>query len=126
MQKFRFDEPGPALRVACIGAHCDDIEIGCGGLLLELCRARPRVSFRWFIAVAPQRRAAETRLAAARLLSGAASHEIAMHEFADGYLPYSAAEVKRALDEFSRLGPADLVLTHSREDLHQDHRFLAE
>src|SRR5258708_12882308 len=32
-------EPGRECRILCLGAHCDDIEIGCGGAILKLAAA---------------------------------------------------------------------------------------
>lgn len=115
---------GPA-HVLCLGAHCDDIEIGCGATLLEWTRSRP-LRITWAVLSSGGERGEETRRAARRLLAGAASAEVEVFDHRDGFLPYHGAAVK---DEFealkSRLRP-DLVLTHYRHDLHQDHRLVSE
>jgi len=47
-------------------------------------------------------------------------------EFRDGYFPYSGAEIKDCFEELKRGNPPDLILTHYRNDLHQDHRLVSE
>ena len=127
MRSFRLEHSDHApFTVLCIGAHCDDIEIGCGGFLVELCGALPAVDIEWFIAAAPERRTSESRRAAARLLKAARAHHIEAHDFTDGELPYAGPALRRSMRAFAERHRADLVLTHFRDDAHQDHRFLAE
>ena len=127
MRPFRLGEPGrPLESILCIGAHCDDIEIGCGGTLLQLCRQHPGLTVDWFIAVAPAQRAEESRQAAGRLLQDAGSYRLDLHDFPDGHLPYCASEVKNRLRALASGINPDIVLTHTKDDAHQDHRFLAE
>jgi LmbE family N-acetylglucosaminyl deacetylase len=133
MRQFQLGDglPGGVPRsIVCIGAHCDDIEIGCGGLLMQLCAANPGIEISWFIAAAPAPRAEESRRAAGKLLAGCTAYTLETHEFPDGLLPFSGLELKHRLREFAatraqRL-PVDLILTHYRDDAHQDHRFLCE
>jgi len=125
MRHFKFQPAVGGATILCIGAHCDDIEIGCGGLLAELCSAAaPTVH--WFIAVAPAARLAESRHAAQRLLAGARTFELEAHEFADGELPYAGAELKRRMRDLAARVTPDLVLTHWRGDAHQDHCHLSQ
>ncbi len=127
MRAFGFRASGGAPpSILCIGAHCDDIEIGCGGLLLELCRAHPGLRVDWFVAIGPEERAAETRRAAANLLAGSGAHHIDVRGFSDGELPYAGADLKRCMRSLGAQRGIDLILTHARDDAHQDHRFLAE
>jgi LmbE family N-acetylglucosaminyl deacetylase len=127
MRQFRLGEPGrPLQSILCIGAHCDDIEIGCGGTLLQLCRQHPGLRVDWFIAVAPKQRAEESRQAAGRLLQDAGSYSLDLHDFPDGHLPYCASDVKNDLRALASGINPDIVLTHTKDDAHQDHRFLAE
>jgi LmbE family N-acetylglucosaminyl deacetylase len=113
------------LRILCIGAHADDIEIGCGATLLTLIRARPDVQVTWFIACAEGEREAEARASAAELLVGAASVDIRIHHLRENYLPYSG-EAKEAVSSLAGDVTPDLVFSTTRHDLHQDHRALAE
>lgn len=118
--------PGRALRILCLGAHSDDIEIGCGGTILRMLREHPGSSVRWVVFSADDRRESEARASAADFLREAAETDVTVHRFDENFFPASWAEIKRAVADL-RAGPApDLVLTHCREDLHQDHRILAE
>jgi LmbE family N-acetylglucosaminyl deacetylase len=112
--------------ILCVGAHCDDIEIGCGGTLMHLCHAFPGLHVDWFIAATNPTRLAESHQAATELLRDSGAHRIEALEYPDGELPYHGAELKRRLRSVLDRQDIDLVLTHSREDAHQDHRFLAE
>lgn len=112
--------------VLCVGAHCDDIEIGCGGALAGWALRYPAARFVWAVFSGDQARIAETRAAAAAFLGSRARLEIHPHRFRDGYFPAQYAEIKEALHELrGRLEPT-VVLTHHQHDAHQDHRLLAE
>ena len=111
--------------VLCIGAHCDDIEIGCGGTLIRIAESCPGATFNWFVFSSNNTRAAESRRAAGLLL-GDAKITFHFHEFRDGYLPWEGAAPKEALQELAQSVAPDLVLTHYADDLHQDHRLVAE
>jgi LmbE family N-acetylglucosaminyl deacetylase len=118
--------PGRApLRVVCLGAHSDDIEIGCGGLVLSLVRSGRRVAFRWVVFSAPGDRAREARRGAGLFLKGAAKIEVTIHGFRDGFFPYEPA-IKETFEQLKREERPDLVLTHYRHDRHQDHRVLSD
>jgi LmbE family N-acetylglucosaminyl deacetylase len=119
-------EPGRAPSILALGAHCDDIEIGCGGTLLALRRSLPEAEIRWIIFSGNDVRRRET-LESARLLFGAdALPSIRIESFRDGYLPYEAAAVKDAFEQIKRECSPDLIFTHFRHDLHQDHRLVSE
>jgi LmbE family N-acetylglucosaminyl deacetylase len=112
--------------VLCLGAHCDDIEIGCGGTLIELRRRHPGLQFVWIVFSGDAIREHETRAAARALLGDRPHLTIEVHRFRTSYFPYVGADIK---DEFeslrARVSP-DLVLTHYLGDRHQDHRVVAE
>jgi LmbE family N-acetylglucosaminyl deacetylase len=126
MRRLTFDGAhGQGLRVLVIGAHADDIEIGCGGTILRLLDERRLASVRWVVLSAIGERAAEARAAAIRAL-GTVPAEVDIGDLRDGYFPYLGAGVKDRIQTLAA-GPAvDLVFTHRREDLHQDHRLVAE
>jgi LmbE family N-acetylglucosaminyl deacetylase len=113
------------LRVLAIGAHSDDIEIGCGGTVLRLVEDGLAASVGWVVLTAAGERAEEARASAAAFLKQAPEHEVVVRDFRDGFLPYSGWEVKEFFEELKRFDP-DLVLTHRREDAHQDHRLVGE
>jgi LmbE family N-acetylglucosaminyl deacetylase len=116
---------GASFKILCVGAHSDDIEIGCGGLILSLIRSLERVEIDWVVFSADRRREREARRAARLFLSGAAKRRVAVHHFRDGFFPYEPG-VKRAFEALKRRVSPDLVLTHYRDDRHQDHRVLSD
>ena len=120
-----FGGDAPVRRVLAIGCHADDIEIGCGGTLLALTRTRPDVEVTWVVLGAEGERAAEARTSADDFLTGASRSEVVVHGFKDAYMPYYGESVKEAFEQLKRVQP-DLVLTHTRDDLHQDHRLACE
>jgi len=71
------------LRVLCLGAHCDDIDIGCGGTLLKLLSAPRAVEVVWVAFSAPAQRARELRASARRFLRKASDWQLITHEFRD-------------------------------------------
>jgi len=117
---------GAPLSILCLGAHADDIEIGCGGALLTLLRRHPQSRVRWVVFAASQARAHEARLSATAFLQHAGSAEIVVHNFRDGYFPAQFAELKDQFEADKGGFTPDLVFTHARHDHHQDHRILAE
>lgn len=117
---------GGPLRILCLGAHSDDIEIGCGGTILRLCRQYPGTEVRWVVLSATGERAVEARKSAALFLSSAARREVLIEEFRDGFFPYLGAEIKEYFEGLRRGFEPDLILTHYRSDLHQDHRLVSD
>lgn len=117
-------------RVLCLGAHSDDIEIGCGGTLLKLAgecrRAGQGLSVRWVVFSADARREAEARSSADLFLADAASKEIIVHRFRDGFFPFVGAQVKEAFEAIKTDFVPDIVFTHTRDDMHQDHALLSK
>ena len=116
----------PAARtLLCLGAHADDIEIGCGGTLLTWLQARPGTTVHWVVfSGGGTPREAEARSSAPRFLAGSAGSTVTVHRFRDGFFPYESG-VKDAFEALKDLRP-DLVFTHYREDRHQDHRVLSD
>jgi LmbE family N-acetylglucosaminyl deacetylase len=118
--------PGAPLTILCLGAHCDDVEIGCGGTLLRLLAERPGSTVHFVALASTPERERETRAAAGELLAGAARREITVKAFRDGYFPFVGVDIKELFEEVKRGVRPDLILTHDRRDRHQDHRFVAE
>ncbi len=112
-------------RVLCLGAHSDDIEIGCGGTILTLLEQRPGLQVEWVVMAADGVRVEEARRSAERILATAADRHISVRDFRERYLPYDPA-VKEAFDDLGRQLRPDLVLCPWRGDAHQDHRTVAE
>ena len=120
------DGASPLTRVLVLGCHADDIEIGCGATLLALTRARPDMDVTWVVLSADGDRAEEARTSAARFLAGAAHVEVMVHAFPDGFMPYLGGDVKNVFESLKGAVSPQLVLTHTRFDLHQDHRLVCE
>jgi LmbE family N-acetylglucosaminyl deacetylase len=116
----------PLRRVLAIGCHADDIEIGCGGTLLALTRAIPELEVDWVVLAAPGERGEEARSSAAAFLAAAGSARVEVHSFRDGFLPYLGGEIKELFEDLKSHVDPQLVLTHTRQDLHQDHRLACE
>jgi LmbE family N-acetylglucosaminyl deacetylase len=127
MLRFAFDREDERrpLRVLCLGAHSDDIEIGCGGAILRLCRTYPNACFTWVVFSGDERRAAEARSSADSFLSDVREKTVIVEGFRDGFFPYVGAEVKECFERLKPLSP-DLIFTHHRDDRHQDHRLVSD
>jgi LmbE family N-acetylglucosaminyl deacetylase len=111
--------------VLCLGAHSDDIEIGCGGTLLHLKRTFSCVKFHWVVFSASGQRGKEARKAA-ELFTAGCDREIVLKEYRDGFLPYDGGEVKDFFEELKGQVNPDLIFTHWSGDAHQDHRLISE
>ena len=113
-------------RVLVLGAHSDDIEIGCGGAILGLAKQFPECVFDWVVFSAVGARKDEARRAAALFLQPPQLTEPILKDFRDGFMPFAGAEVKSVFEELKRNVSPDLVFTHNRKDAHQDHRLIAD
>jgi LmbE family N-acetylglucosaminyl deacetylase len=114
----------PPERVLLLGAHADDIEIGCGATILRLVDEHPNVELRWIVMCASGSRHDEA-LRSAAAFSGPAHGEVVLGGFRDGFLPYEGAAPKELVEGQKAFAP-DVVFAPYRGDLHQDHRLLAE
>jgi len=110
----------------CLGAHCDDIEIGCGGTILRLIQDYPGLDVHWIVFSSNPQRAIEARKSATEFLKDAGSQNVQIKEFRNGYFPTVRTEIKDYFEELKSTIQPDAILTHYRHDLHQDHRVLAE
>lgn len=111
-------------RVLCVGAHADDIEIGCGGTVLALLAANPDVQVDWLVLSAEGRRATEARAAATRILG--ADESVRVEAFTERFFPAIQADLKHYFDVLGTQHSPDLVFAPRRDDAHQDHRVTAE
>lgn len=112
--------------ILLIGAHCDDIEIGCGGTILNLVEKYPNTHFEWVVFSSSAIRANEAAQSANRFLANAGSKNIRIQSFRNGYFPYIGSEIKDFFELIKSQVNPDLILTHHLDDRHQDHRTLAE
>ncbi len=114
-----------ALSILCLGAHSDDIEIGCGGTILRLIEQYPACKFHWVVFSAIAVRKAEAQRAA-ESFAGSRLERLLLKDFRDGFMPYVGSDVKAVFEELKQTVSPDLILTHNRRDGHQDHRLLSE
>ena len=112
-------------RVLCLGAHSDDIEIGCGGTILRLLGSHPNCEISWVVLSSNQERGREARDSAERFLVNAKAKEIIVERFRDGFFPFDGPKIKEFFEGLKRVSP-DMILTHRSKDAHQDHRQVAE
>lgn len=112
--------------VLLLGCHSDDIEIGCGGLVLRLLRDNPRLKIHWVVLAAEGPRESEARASAAAWLRDAEACEVTIQDFRDSYFPAQWGDIKDFFHALAGQLQPDLVLTHRREDAHQDHRVASE
>jgi len=118
---------GLRLRLLALGAHCDDIEIGAGGTILRLVAEHRDLDVRWVVFCSTPERAKEARAAAAAFLEGAAGNvSVTVMDFRDGFLPYAGTAVKEAFEEIKSEFDPTMILTHARDDRHQDHRIVSD
>jgi LmbE family N-acetylglucosaminyl deacetylase len=113
-------------KVLCLGAHSDDIEIGCGGLMLSLLRGRRDVDVDWVVFSTPGSREREAGRGAELFLKGARRRRVIFKKFRDGFFPSDFAKIKAVFEQLKRTSKPDLVLTQYRDDRHQDHRVLSD
>lgn len=124
MKALPMASAGHRLRILCLGAHADDIEIGAGGTILGLIAAGVKLGVHWCVMSATAERAVETRRSAAAFLEGAASATVEVCGFEDSYFPSQSREIKAFLLDLRERVEPDVIFTHSRRDAHQDHREL--
>jgi LmbE family N-acetylglucosaminyl deacetylase len=115
-----------SFRLLCLGAHSDDIEIGCGGTILRIAAEVPDLVVRWIVFSGDERRGNEARNSAAAILEHVPQKQIELLGFRDGYFPSQSADIKDYFESVKRDFDPSLILTHWQNDAHQDHRLLAE
>jgi len=115
-----------AKKVLCLGAHSDDIEIGCGGTILRLIESSDNLEFYWLVLSSNAERAKEAQRSANAFLRRVRRKTIVVQSFRDGFLPYIGAPVKECFEEVKHSFAPDVIFTHFRNDLHQDHRMACE
>jgi LmbE family N-acetylglucosaminyl deacetylase len=113
-------------RVLCLGAHSDDLEIGCGGTLRRTIQEIPRVEIRWHVFSASGQRRCEAERSAKEFLRGGKDAQIHIGDFRESYFPEQWAAIKDVFETTKREFEPDVIFTHWRDDRHQDHRVLSD
>lgn len=114
------------MHILCIGAHCDDIEIGCGGTMLRLLGERPACRVTWVVFSSNTTREKEAMSCAELFTRNTDKATIIVKAFRNGFFPYIGTEIKEYIESLKADTDPDLIFTHYRHDLHQDHRLLSE
>ena len=112
--------------ILLMGAHCDDIEIGCGTTVLHLIEKFPEAHFDWVVFSSTPERAEEAIRSSDLMLAGARSKNVIIQNFRNGYFPYIGDQIKDYFESLKAQMQPDLIFTHHSEDRHQDHQILAE
>lgn len=122
---FLKDATSP-VRILCLGAHSDDIEIGCGGTVLELIADGRDIEITWVVFSSGKDREREARASADLFLDKVHRKEVIVHHFRDGFFPYDGAQIKEQFEVLKKKISPDVVFTHYRNDRHQDHRTISD
>lgn len=113
-------------KILCLGAHCDDIEIGCGGTILTLIENHSNLLFYWVVFSSNEQRAKEAIKSANGFLQGTKIENIIIKNFRNSYFPFIGAEIKEYFEQLKNDFEPDLIFTHYRKDRHQDHRVISD
>src|SRR4051812_7975690 len=127
MQRLTIASPTDrGLCLLVVGAHADDIEIGAGGTILRLIAEGRLDVVDWVVFSADGEREDEARRSADAFLEGIRDRTTTIHRLRDGYFPFIGGDVEDRFEELKAGSAPDLVITHRRDDAHQDHRLVAE
>jgi LmbE family N-acetylglucosaminyl deacetylase len=125
MRNLRFFDEKKNPKVLCLGAHPDDIEIGCGGSILRLIKELPSIQFNWVVFSGNKERAKEAHQSADLFLKEAASKKIYVNDYRESYFPFIGSDIKNFFEEIKKGFSPDLIFTHYMNDAHQDHRLIS-
>ncbi len=127
MLKLKVDRPADsAYRVLCLGAHSDDIEIGCGGTILDILERYDNAIVKWIVFSSNEERAREARDCASAFLGRAREKVVLVKNYRDGFFPFLGDQIKEDFEGLKREFDPDLIFTHYRNDRHQDHRLISD
>jgi len=124
--KFSFFGKNQELKILCLGAHPDDIEIGCGGTILRLVEEAPKAQFCWVVFSGNPKRSEEACQSADFFLREAKSKKIFVEKFRESYFPFIGAQIKDFFEKLKTEFSPDLIFTHYSSDAHQDHRLISD
>jgi LmbE family N-acetylglucosaminyl deacetylase len=120
------EESNKGLQALCLGAHSDDIEIGCGGTIYRLIKEFPNIKVHWVVLGSTGSRTKEALGSANEILKDVKEKMVITRGFRDGFFPYSGNEIKEYFEQLKQDINPDIIFTHYGKDFHQDHRLIAE
>jgi LmbE family N-acetylglucosaminyl deacetylase len=115
-----------AKNILFLGAHSDDIEIGCGGTILKLASAHSELDVLWVVFSAEGKRRSEARSSARLFLEGIGRSKVVVKQFKTSFFSAQLQAIKGYFESLKHAFEPDIVFTHYREDRHQDHRLLSD
>ena len=124
MAVLKFDLKG-GKNLLFLGAHSDDIEIGCGGTILTLAEAHSGLNILWAVFSAKGKRRQEARESAELFFEGREASRLVVKQFRESYFPAEFERIKTFCETLKSFEP-DVIFTHYRDDRHQDHRVLSD
>jgi LmbE family N-acetylglucosaminyl deacetylase len=125
VHKFQLFSNYSRPKILCLGAHADDIEIGCGGTILKLVHDYPGAEFYWVVFSAEGLRREEAQGSAEAFL-GNTTKIVDILDFKDSYFPFVGANIKDYFVILKKKIMPDLIFTHCKNDAHQDHQLIAK
>ncbi|AHW60971.1 N-acetylglucosaminyl deacetylase, LmbE family [Draconibacterium orientale] len=125
MLSFKFQNDTP-LKILCLGAHCDDIEIGAGGTLLKIIQENEVSHLSWIVFASNKIRKQEALISAHRFVEDIPNNKVSINTFRDGFLKTEFVKIKEYFEELKKDIDPDLIFTHYRKDRHQDHRLISD
>jgi len=126
MISLRLSRREESIKILCLGAHSDDIEIGCGGTILKLLKEYESLDFYWVVLSSDEKRKQEAQVSARDFLTNANKSIVIIKEFRDGFFPFIGREIKEYFEALKREVNPALIFTNFRSDLHQDHRLVSD
>jgi LmbE family N-acetylglucosaminyl deacetylase len=126
MINLKLNKSGEPVTILAMGAHCDDIEIGCGGTILSIINDNPHVNIVWVVFSSTVKRKVEATKGASLYCKNAEAFDLKIMDFKDGFLPYHGEDLKNTFECLKGEIHPDIIFTHYRHDLHQDHRLVSE
>lgn len=119
-------EKDRALQILCLGAHSDDIEIGCGGTISRIIKEHPNAKVHWVVFGSTGIRTTEALNSANAILTNIIDKKITVKGFRDSFFPYTGIEIKEYFEQLKKEMDPDIIFTHYGKDYHQDHRLISE
>ena len=113
-------------KILCLGAHPDDIEIGCGGSILRIIKKIPAAQFRWIVFSGNEIRVQEALKSAYSFLNKIELKQIEIYKYRESYFPFIGSKIKDSFEDLKKSCSPDLIFTHHSKDAHQDHRLISD
>ena len=110
--------------VLAVGAHPDDIELGCGGTLYKSVQSGAKVIALYMTRGGKMTDTNVRMKESTEAMKILGVHNVHFEDFPDTEIPFSHKAVS-CLEGYAIKYRPDVVLTHSINDTHQDHRQVA-